>query len=47
MGCGYYKDNNEAFASLEKLAVIEPNLNLRPQYLDAYAEWKDKLNKII
>ena len=24
MGCGYYKDNNEAFSSLEKLAVIEP-----------------------
>ncbi len=47
MGCGYYKNNNEAFASLEKLAVIEPELNLRTQYLDAYAEWKDKLNKII
>lgn len=47
MGCGYYKDNNEAFASLEKLAVIEPELSLRTQYLDAYAEWKDELNKII
>lgn len=47
MGCGYYKDNNEAFASLEKLAVIEPELSLRTQYLDAYAEWKDRLNKII
>lgn len=47
MGCKYYNDHNEAFASLEKLAVIEPNLGLRTQYLDAYAEWKDKLNKII
>lgn len=47
MGCGFYKDNNEAFASLEKLAVIEPDETHRQEYLSAYAQWKEKLNKII
>ena len=46
MGCGYYKDNNEAFSSLEKLAVIEPDEKLRPEYLAAYEAWKDRLSKI-
>lgn len=46
IGCGYYKDHDEAFATLKKLAVIEPNNN-RGEYLDAYADWKDILNKII
>lgn len=47
MGCGIYKDNNEAFATLNKLTVIEPDMKLRNQYLDAYAQWKEQLNKII
>ena len=47
MGCGYYKDNNEAFTSLEKLAVINPDENLRSEYLEAYAEWKEKLEKML
>lgn len=47
MGCGFYKDNNEAFASLEKLAVIEPDETHRQEYLCAYAQWKENLNKII
>ncbi|MEE1093068.1 MAG: FGGY-family carbohydrate kinase, partial [Prevotella sp.] len=47
MGCGIYKDNNEAFATLNKLAVIEPDMKLRNQYLDAYAQWKEQLDKII
>jgi xylulokinase len=46
MGCGIYKDNNEAFASLKKLAVIEPDEQLRPQYLEAYANWKCTLEKV-
>lgn len=46
LGCGYYKDNNEAFSSLEKLAVIEPDEKLRPEYLAAYAAWKERLAKI-
>ena len=47
MGCGFYKDNNEAFASLEKLAVIEPDETHRQEYLSAYAQWNENLNKII
>ena len=47
MGCGYYKDHNDAFASLEKLTVVEPDEKLRPEYLDAYARWKDNLGKIL
>ena len=43
MGCGLYKDNNEAFASLKRLAVIEPDEALRPEYLAAYAKWKETL----
>lgn len=47
MGCGFYKDHNEAFASLEKLTVVEPDEKLRPEYLDAYTRWKDNLGKIL
>ena len=43
MGCGLYKDNNEAFGTLRKLGVIEPGDRLRGQYLDAYARWKSLL----
>ena len=47
IGCGYYKDNNEAFASLEKLAVINPDEHKRAEYLDAYAIWKERLNSVV
>ena len=47
MGAGIYKDNNEAFATLEKLAVIEPNVNDRAAYDEAYARWKSALEKQI
>ena len=40
MGAGVYKDHNEAFASLEKINVIEPDKKLIPQYEEAYARWK-------
>ena len=40
MGAGVYKDHNEAFSSLEKINVIEPNKKLIPQYEEAYARWK-------
>lgn len=43
IGAGIYKDHNEAFASLDKLAMIAPNPALQPQYLEAYARWKEKL----
>ena len=45
MGCGLYKDNNEAFATLKKLAVIEPDEAKRSEYLAAYARWKEMLQK--
>lgn len=47
IGAGIYKDNNEAFATLDKLAVIEPDANKRAEYLDAYARWKNLINKNI
>ena len=45
IGAGIYKDHNEAFASLDKLAVIAPAENKRSEYLDAYANWKSLLEK--
>lgn len=47
IGCGLYKDNTEAFASLKKLAVIEPDEARRNEYLSAYARWKESLEKVI
>jgi xylulokinase len=47
MGAGIYRDNNEAFASLQKIEVIEPDNALRPQYVEAYERWKSLLNKEI
>jgi len=46
MGCGLYKDNEEAFASLKCLAVIEPDESRRVEYLSAYANWKDSLKRV-
>lgn len=47
MGCGIYRNNEEAFASLKKLEVIEPDEKNRSVYLQAYAEWKECLQKTI
>jgi len=47
MGAGIYKDNNEAFATLDKLEVIEPKAADAAAYADAYARWKDNLEKTI
>lgn len=41
IGAGIYKDNNEAFATLEKLAVIEPSRS--EEYTEAYELWKSRL----
>ena len=46
IGCGIYKDNEEAFASLKKLAVIEPDQEHLSEYMDAYARWKECLQKV-
>ena len=47
IGAGIYKDNNEAFASLDKLQVIEPDAARREEYLSAYARWKAVLESKI
>lgn len=47
IGAGIYKDNNEAFATLDKLQVIEPDEKHREEYLGAYESWKEILNKNI
>ena len=43
IGAGIYASEKEAFASLEKLAVIDPELAERSQYEDAYNRWKSLL----
>ncbi len=47
IGAGIYKDNNEAFATLDKLQVIEPDAAHRAEYQAAYAAWKETLKKNI
>ena len=44
IGCGIYNDHDEAFASLKRLAVIEPETALTEQYKDAYNRWKELLS---
>ena len=46
IGAGIYKDHDEAFATLEKLQVIEPEEANRAAYAEAYAHWKDVLNSL-
>ena len=41
IGAGIYKDNSEAFATLEKLAVIEPAR--QDEYTQAYELWKSRM----
>jgi xylulokinase len=45
IGAGIYKDNNEAFATLEHVATVEPDLKNQQAYLDAYARWSECLKK--
>ncbi|KQT18485.1 carbohydrate kinase [Chryseobacterium sp. Leaf404] len=47
MGIGFYADSREAFSSLEKLAVIEPEHEKREQYLEAYSSWQKHLRDIL
>ena len=47
IGCGIYADHNEAFSSLKKLAVIDPDENKRKDYLEAYSRWLELLNKSV
>ncbi|MBR1689104.1 MAG: carbohydrate kinase [Prevotella sp.] len=47
IGAGIYKDHDEAFATLEKLQVIEPDEAHRDAYRSAYEHWKELLNRNI
>lgn len=47
IGAGIYRNHDEAFATLEKLAVIEPDLSKRQAYAEAYARWKQALEKLM
>ncbi len=43
IGAGIYKDHNEAFASLERVSVIEPDTKNAEQYKEAYETWRNRL----
>ena len=43
IGAGIYANADEAFASLEKLQVIEPKAADQAAYAEAYARWKEVL----
>lgn len=47
IGCGIYKDHDEAFATLKRLSVIEPDEKHRSEYLQVYAQWKEILQQLI
>lgn len=47
MGCGIYKDHDEAFASLRRLGTVMPDAKRKDDYLAAYERWKDTLGNIM
>jgi xylulokinase len=47
IGAGIYANADEAFASLDKLQVIEPDAAHRAEYQAAYAAWKETLESKI
>ncbi|MDD6020743.1 MAG: FGGY family carbohydrate kinase [bacterium] len=47
IGAGIYRDNKEAFASLERLEIIEPDADNALKYAEAYSLWKTRLEKEI
>lgn len=44
IGCGIYADHNEAFATLERKAVITPDESKMAAYQDAFDRWKEHNN---
>ena len=46
LGAGIYRNRDEAFSTLKRLAVIEADFNSREQYLEAYSRWKQKLKQV-
>ena len=47
MGIGFYRNSDEAFASLDLFAHVEPDMAHREEYLSAYARWKETLEQIL
>lgn len=45
IGCGFYKNEKEAFVGLEKVATIEPNEALKGAYTEGYENWLKVLNE--
>lgn len=45
IGAGIYKNNDEAFATLERVSVIEPDSANAERYQEAYSVWKERLHK--
>ena len=45
IGAGIYKDHDEAFSTLKRLAIIAPEESKHEEYIEAYREWKDILEK--
>jgi xylulokinase len=45
IGSGYYASAREAFASLQKLETVNPDVSKKNQYEEAYQNWKEQLNK--
>lgn len=47
LGAGLYRTEEEAFRTLERLAVVEPESSWKEPLEEAYQIWLDKLNKEI
>ena len=47
LGAGIYGSPAQAFSTLERLQVVEPDASRREEYLAAYGHWKEILNKTI
>ncbi len=47
IGAGIYKNSEEAFSTLKRLAVIEPDSAQLEAHLAAYNRWKEVLSKVL
>jgi xylulokinase len=43
LGAGIYKNSSEAFADLESIKIIEPNVSEKDNYIAAYNKWMSEL----
>lgn len=47
IGCGLYSSTNEAFKGLTKLEEINPDVQNKTAYIDAYERWKKHVEQIL